>query len=73
MTIKHVEDDLDQAMDDVLMGGHHHSKAATPDSDADSTSPGSYSAPLPAFSAPYDQATNSGASSDPNLLKSILE
>jgi len=47
-------------MDDVLMGGHHK-KAAQPvlESDADSTSPSTYSSSLPEWKAPYEQATNS--------------
>lgn len=38
------------------MGGHHHKHLAeTPaiESDADSTSPGSYTSPLPEWKAPY--------------------
>lgn len=71
---KYIEDDLDQAMDDVLMGGHKKKQTAAPaiESDADSTSPGSYTSPLPEWKAPYSQATNS-AMTDPNLIKSIIE
>ena len=38
------------------MGGHKKKITPTPapESDADSTSPGSYTSPLPAWSAPYD-------------------
>ena len=38
------------------MGGHRKKKVETPapESDADTTCPGTYSSPLPSWSAPYD-------------------